>query len=267
MKIYPLFVILLLAFVPQVYAGWYNCYNFEGKIGDYAVSLTFQYQPYYFGESEKQNLNVLGCYKYDRINTPIRLEGIFVKKTRKIILNEVGDDGNYTAYMELEETAPNVWKGGWQSLNSPKNFGIEIHLTTQLSDENPDFSFSEIEILQAESLPDYYLVGVYGKEKNSHRASMTALKIIRKNNNELFQTLDFSDYFYDVGNLKTIIYDNIELYRVGYTDDRFRLWSDVGRVGGYYEIKFDREKKRFIVSEEPLAEGADDAVEVPQSGN
>src|SRR5690606_41496159 len=108
MKIYPLFVILLLAFVPQVYAGWYNCYNFEGKIGDYAVSLTFQYQPYYFGESEKQNLNVLGCYKYDRINTTIRLEGIFVIKTIMIIMNEDGVDGNYIDISDMVESALNT---------------------------------------------------------------------------------------------------------------------------------------------------------------
>lgn len=84
MKFYFTIIFILLCSTSKIFAGWYATYNFEGKIGGYPISLSFQYQPDYFGEPEKQNLNIIGCYKYDHINTPIGLEGIFVKETKKL---------------------------------------------------------------------------------------------------------------------------------------------------------------------------------------
>ena len=74
-----------MSITTKAHAGWYDCYSFKGKVGVYNITLSFQYQPNYFGEPEKHNLNIIGCYKYDHINTPARLEAIFVKE-RKIAI-------------------------------------------------------------------------------------------------------------------------------------------------------------------------------------
>lgn len=259
-------LILTLLFISHtVSAGWYECYNFNGKVGNSPITLSFQYRPGYFGEQEKQNLNIIGCYKHDKYNNPIRLEGIYVKGSEKIILNEVGEDGMYTAYMELEQTAPNVWQGGWESLNTNKVFDMEFHLTSQLNDTDKNFAFSDIEILQAASLPDYYFTGVYTKNTGGERAYMTALKIFRKKDNTLFQTLSFEDYFDDVGNIKTIIYDHIERNTIGYADGSFQIWCDMGRMGGYYEVLLSLARNRFEVATEPVIENATEADAVPAS--
>src|SRR5690606_6367107 len=237
-----------------VSAGWYECYNFKGHIDSYPVSFSLQYRPGYFGESP--DLNIIGVYKYDRHNTPIRTKGTWTKADGVMVVAELDGDGNATAFFRLEESAPGVWRGTWKLAGGDRERQVELRLTSQLDDTEQEYAFNGTEMLQAARLPDYYFVGVYAKESSPYRnAYMTALKIIRKQDNAVFQTLSFDDYFYDVGNIKTIIYDNVDGIEPGGPADSFILWCDAGRMGGYYDVTFDATANRFEIAPEPFIDG------------
>lgn len=265
MKVLKSILIIILLFISDTAsAGWYECYNFEGKINQSSITLSFQYLPGYFGGLETADLNLIGCYKYDRYNTPIKIRGIWEKENHLILIYELDGDDNITAFFRLEESAPGIWRGYWEDRGVGKKLQVEnrveIHLTSQLNDTKEAYAFSGVEMLQAACLPDYYFVGVYTKDSTPYRhAYMTALKIISKKDDTIFQTLNFDDYFYDIGNVRTIIYDNVELNTVGYTDGSFRIWCDAGKMGGYYDVFLSLTENKFEVAPEPFIDGVGEA--------
>ncbi len=80
---------------------------------------------------------------------------------------------------------------------------------------------------------------------------MTALRIINKKTNTIFQTLNFENIDTPTGNIMTIIYDNVTLSN----GNNFYVSNQIGRVGGYLNVSYNADKKRFILDPEPVAEG------------
>ena len=80
---------------------------------------------------------------------------------------------------------------------------------------------------------------------------MRELKIINKETNETFQTLNFEPIETPTGNVMTIIYDNI---MTGKGND-FLISNQIGRVGGYLNVNFNIKNKQFVLNPEPVAEG------------
>ena len=146
-------IIILLFVSSTVSAGWYECYNFKGHIDSYPVSFSLQYRPGYFGASP--DLNIIGVYKYDRHNTPIRTKGTWTKADGVMVVHELDGDGNSTAIFRLEESAHGVWRGTWKLAGGDREREVELHLTSQLDDREQEYAFNGIEMLQAMSLPDY----------------------------------------------------------------------------------------------------------------
>jgi hypothetical protein len=244
-----LIVLITLLFFTSIktFAGWYDIYNYTGFIDRHAVTLSFQLKEGYFGEPAKKNYNIIGVYKYDRFNNPIRLEGVFNKNTQKIKFYEIGKGDQISATFSLHFSLQQLtgsWSGGKNRLK------VNLNLTNRLSDLAAE-SFNNIQILQSPSLKDYYFEGVYAKKTEGRDASMTALKIIKKADNKIFQILDFEAVETPTGNLMTIIYDNIT---TGKGND-FIVSNQIGRVGGYLNVRFNPKIKRFVLNPEPIAEG------------
>ena len=97
-------IFLTIFSVTKVFAGWYECYNFKGTINNYPISLSLQVRQGYFGEASKKDFNLIGVYKYDKHNDPIRLEGQFNTTDQKVILYELSKN-NYSATFSFEFSA------------------------------------------------------------------------------------------------------------------------------------------------------------------
>jgi len=240
-----LITLFLLAAVPS-FAGWYKCYNFAGFIGNYPVKLSFQLKEGYFGEPSKKKYNVIGVYKYDKYNTPIRLEGIFNLVTNQIELFEIGANTQVTATFKLNYSSKQL-DGNWN--NKKNNLAVNMNLVNQLMDQ-PEVAFNGVEMLQFPSLDKYYFVGVYNKNLKSD-AYMSKLKIISKQTNKIVQILSFTGIDTPTGTLMTIIYDNVTTTK----GNDFIVSNSIGRVGGYLTVTYSPKKKRFILNQEPIAEG------------
>lgn len=232
-------------------AGWYECYTFNGSIGNYPMELSIQFRDGYFGEKNKKTLNILGVYKYSKYNEPIRLEGQINYITQKVILHEIVN-GKYSVKFEFP-FAKNSIKGTWTNLSTGKILPLQLDFVAELVDTLSQNQFKNVDLLQSNTLNDFYFVGRYAKISGQDRAQMTELKIINKKDNMVFQTFDFSALEYPVGNLMTIVFDNIEI--ISKKANEFVIHSDVGRVGGYYVVTYHPKSKRFVLNPEPTAEG------------
>ncbi|MCD0490046.1 hypothetical protein LPB86_17530 [Pedobacter sp. MC2016-14] len=247
MKLKLIFLIsIFIVATTQSFAGWYKCYNFSGFIGAYPITLSFQHAEGYFGESAKKKYNVIGVYKYNKFNTPIRFEGIFNPVTKQVELFEIGTNASVTATFKLNFSGTQL-VGNWN--DSKNTLTVTLTLTNRLFDQ-PDIAFNGIEIIQYPSLDKYYFVGVYNKNQKSE-AYMSALKIINKETNKTFQTLNFENIDTPTGTLMTIIYDNVTTNK-GYN---FIISNSIGRVGGYLTVNYHPKKKMFVLNPEPVAEG------------
>lgn len=245
-KLITLLAILVTASVNS-FGGWYKIYNYAGAIDQYPVSLSFQVRDGYFGEAVKKTFNAIGVYKYDKFNNPIRLEGRFNQKTNEIELYELGSNGKVSAIFQLQFSNQQLL-GTW---NNGKNKRIvKLKLENKLSDL-ADEDFQDIQILQSASLSDYYFVGLYAKKSTGEDANMTALKIINKKTNTIFQTLKFDNIETPTGNIMTIIYDNVTPGK----GNNFSVSNQIGRVGGYLNVTYHVKQKQFILDPEPVAEG------------
>lgn len=237
--------------VTNSYAGWYKCFSYKGKIDKYPIFLSFQIKERYFGEKSKKDFNLIGVYKYDSHNNPIRLEGILDSKKNKILLYEINNN-KYTATFEFDFSKEKC-AGVWTNLLTNKRLPLQLANTSVLNDDVPEDEFKNIDILQANSLDGFYFIGVYSKKKYSDTVQMDRLKIINKKDNTVFQTIDFSEIETLTGNIRTIIFDNVEI-----TDNKKKeliVWNDIGRAGGYLIIKFDAKANRFELNPEPVIDG------------
>lgn len=249
-KISVLFVLLSIGLSP-VYAGWYQCYNFKGTIDKYPISFSIQVKPGYFGEKKKKDYNIIGVYKYDKHNQPIRLEGKIDFTTNKALLYEINNN-SYTASFSFDFSTTTC-KGSWQNLQNNTTLPLQLQYVSQLVDTTESDQSPAVEILQAASLKDFYFTGLYSKKAGDDRAQMTELNIINKKDNTLFQVIDLLLVETQTGNVATIVFDNVYM-----TDDKAKkilVLNNVGRVGGYIIIYFDPKTKKFILNPEPIAEG------------
>jgi hypothetical protein len=250
-RLFTLSFIALLMNATAAYAGWYNCYTFSGKIGPYNISLSFQIIPGYFGEKDKKEFNISGVYKYDNRNTPIKIEGRQAENNGHIILYETvaGKRSASLDFIFKEQKCT----GTWTNLQSEKTLPVQLELITTLTDTSSAANFKNISILQAASLQNFYFEGIYNKKAGEDRASMSALKIIRKKDNVVFQTLDLAIIKTATGNIATVIFDNVE---IGNNDpNNFVVWTDVGRMGGLLTVKYDALKKKFVLHPKPEVDG------------
>jgi hypothetical protein len=123
---------------------------------------------------------------------------------------------------------------------------LNLKYVSKLLDTAKQHEFTDVEILQTHSLKDFYFIGVYSKNKNQEYAEMKKLKIIRKKDNFLFQTLDFSKIETPTGNVMTVIFDNVETEN---KSNNFVISNKIGRMGGYLDVKYNLKKKRFVLVE------------------
>ncbi|MGO4920263.1 hypothetical protein [Maribacter spongiicola] len=244
-----LFTLIFILAITKTYAGWYKCYTYKGTIGKSPITLSIQVTEGYFGIKDKQGFNVNGVYKYDKYNNPIKLEGIL--KNNNIQLYEIYDDKK-SAILEFNISEDSVI-GTWRSLQNQKTIPLKLKYISKLIDTSDDNVFENIEILQINTLKDYYFVGIYSKNKNEERARMLTLEIFNKRDNSLFQVLDFSDLDFGVGNVITIIYQNIEANSS--TNNKLDIWCDVGRMGGWFSLYYDDHKRQFIPNYELNLDG------------
>lgn len=243
--------LLLLFGLNPVYAGWYACYNYKGTIDRYPVTFSIQFIEGYFGR--KKAYNVVGIYQYDRHNTPIRLAGTIKHSTGKVILYEMQGDKE-TATLEFELSAKAA-KGSWTDRVTKKALSLQLNLVSQLTDTSEANTFEGLEVLQGNSLPEYYFIGVYSRPNNESRAQMDRLKIVQKKDNAVFQVIDFSKVETTTGNVMTIIYDNVEV--VNKKTKKLHVWNNIGRVGGYLTLTYDIKQGRFKLNPEPTVDGPD----------
>ena len=248
-------VFLLLLFFnfsfAELHAGWYQCYNYTGKIGDYPVTFSIQITPGFFGEKEKQHFNINGVYQYEKYNNPIALEGVIDFETGKGTLYEkTGNDYTASFFINFDEA---LCSGTWIDSKTKKSLPFQLTKISMLTDTTSSNSFGNIDITQTSSLQHYYFVGVYKKVAGADRAEMEQLKIIHKRSNRLFQTINFKSVLSQTGNVSTIIFDNVTV-----TDSKNRSFivsNNVGRAGGYMQVRFDLKKNKFILNPEPIMEG------------
>jgi hypothetical protein len=244
-------IILLMFNATNSYAGWYKCYNFKGTIDKYPISFSLQITEDYFGEKTKKGFNINGVYKYDKHNNPIKLEGKIDFKNNKAFIYEVQNNKN-TAVFEFNFSGNNC-NGTWTSLTNKKVLPLHLNLVSKLFDTLKETSFEATEILQSNSLTDYYFVGIYSKKIEADRAKMNKLKIIRKSDNSIFQILDFSKIESETGNLMTVIYDNVMTANI--KTKVLIISNNIGRVGGYITVKYNPKTNTFKINPEPTIEG------------
>ncbi len=242
-------ILIIFGFI-KADAGWYECYNFSGTIDKSPITLSIQMREDYFGEKNKKDFNIIGVYKYDKNNAPIKLEGRRNSGDNKVVLYEVTGE-KQTAAFEFE-FSENESKGFWKNLSTAQKLPLNLKYVSKITDTAQENEFSNVEILQANSLKDFYFTGVYSKIKNQADAQMTELKIIRKTDNSVFQTLNFSKVEAPMGNLMTIIFDNIEADN---KSKNFTIWSKIGRTGGYLTVNYNLKKKKFILNPNPKIDG------------
>ena len=250
-RILTILFFLLTLSLTNVYAGWYECYNFKGSIDKYPITLSLQFRQGYFGEKNKKDFNIIGVYKYDKHNSPIRLEGKINYENNKVLLYEISNNKNSATFeFDFSEIESN---GIWRNLSTNKTMPLYLNFVSKLIDTAEINQFEKIEILQADSMTDFYFVGEYSKTSGQDMAQMNKLKIIKKKDNIVYQTIDFSKIESLTGNVMTRIYDNVEVIDI--RKKKFNVSNYIGRVGGYLTITFNSKTQKFKLNPNPTMEG------------
>lgn len=244
-------IILLVFSINNIYAGWYKCYNYKGTIDKYPITFSIQITEGYFGEKEKKEFNINGVYKYDKHNNPIALEGKINLKTNQAFIYEVQNNKN-TAVFEFNFSEKEC-KGTWTNLSTKKVLSLQLNFISKLIDTSEKYAFKNIEIVQLNSLTDYYFIGLYSKKNSQYSAQMDQLKIVRKSDNSVFQILDFSNIETQTGNIATIIYQNVISEKPKSND--FVVWNNIGRMGGLLTVTYNTAKKKFKLDPKPTIDG------------
>ena len=246
-----LLLLLLVTGIGGVRAGWYDCYNFKGMIGSYPITVSVQLRPGYFGEAHKKHFNVVGVYAYDKYHQPIRLEGMLDTTTKQVILYELQEE-RYTATLQFSLAGGDA--GVWRDSATHKTLPLMMQLVSRLQDIHRSTAFSDVEMLQFQSLPDVFFIGVYSKAAGMEDAEMKTLKIVGKKDGQVRQVLDLTNEEVAAGNLMTIIYDNVWVVKP-VSKRGFIVHNKLGRIGAYQVVNYDAGRKRFVVQREIVVEG------------
>ena len=250
-RLLTIFIFLLTLGLTKAYAGWYECYNFTGTIDKYSITLSLQVRQGFFGEKDKKDFNIIGVYKYDKHNDPIRLEGKINFKDNKALLYEIHNN-KHSATFEFN-FSKNECSGVWRNLSTNKTMPLHLNFVSQLIDTLDKNQSTNIEILQANSLTGFYFIGEYSKIVGESRAQMDKLRIIRKKDNITFQTIDFSKIETQTGNVMTIIFDNVEV--INAKTKELNVTNNIGRMGGFLTIYFDSKTQKFRLNPNPEIDG------------
>lgn len=236
-----LFSILIFTCVLNInaFCGSYDCYNYEGFLGKYSIQLSYQIMN---NLDKNGNRQINAVYKYDKFNNPIRLYGFIDKNTEEITLYETDKLNHQNSKFVLIFDNKNI-KGTWTNLSNSETLPIILKYQSALNDIDKEKSFENIKILQLQVFKNYYFIGVYSKIKGEDRVQMKELQIIDKKTNQIFQTLNFKNVDSTLGNVMTIIYNNIDCIDLKYNN--FLLWGNSGRMGGYIIITFNQKLNEF----------------------
>lgn len=243
-KIFIFFIILIFN---KLYAGMYEVYNYKGYIGNEAIYLTYQIM-----DDSETKKEIKGLYKYEKDNNPLKISGFINKTKNEILIYKFTDTKKENSIFELH-IDNNYLEGIWSDLNEFKKLSVSLELESTLNDVNKNYIFENIEVLQTNSLKDFYFVCSYFNKINISSAQIDTIRIINKKTNKIFQEISLSDYEQSFGNLMTIIYDNID--NVDSINNSFLLWGDIGRMGGYIEIKYNEKLNKFIVDDSIYIDG------------
>ncbi|WP_162799950.1 hypothetical protein [Pedobacter jeongneungensis] len=235
----------MVLFIGKSYAGWYECYNFKGNIANNPITLSIQIRESYFGEKEKKNYNLVGTYKYDRYNSPIRLEGKIDLKNNQVVLYELVNE-KQTAVFEFK-FSQNAINGSWLNKSTSNRRPLHLQVVSKITDLNLASQFSNVDVLQYQSLKDFYLIGSYSKTKGIDQAQMKLLKIMSKKDNSLYQTIDLSNVSYQTGNLMTIIFDNVLV--VDFDKNNLGLSRQLGKNQDPLNIFYNVRTRKFEIDQ------------------
>jgi len=125
------------------------------------------------------------------------------------VLYEIANE-KHTAIFEFK-LLEGTGDGFWLNKSTSKKLPLHLEMVSKIVDLNLNSEFSDVDVLQFQSLKDFYLVSSYSKVKGIDKAQLAKLKILRKKDNSVYQTIDLSNMEYQAGNLMTIIFDNVSV--------------------------------------------------------
>jgi hypothetical protein len=240
-------LIVLFVFSHKGIAGWFECYNYSGELGQQSIDLSIQF----LGDKRER---VEGVYKYNRINTPIQLVGL-ERNGDTIKLNELNNDvvtGKITLIIKGDSLV-----GTWVSLNNLNKFPINLTLVSKLVDTLNGSIFSDVDLLFRQSTKKYYFVGIYSLQAEDWRASMSMLNVIDKTTNKIAYQIDFSKNELlngEVGNVMTVIYENVVSTLLDKNGKliQIRLTANLGRMGCDFPLNYKFKSDKFLIDENDL---------------
>lgn len=240
----------------RCFGGWYECYNYEGKIGKYPIIVSLQIMSK--DSPQAQHIEVMGNYRYASRNEPILLVGNLDIKDSQMTIYEFKKsmiNGDFNSVNEKKSDSAAVFRfkldlktvnGSWTDIKSRKSLPLHLKFVSRLNDIHPVGSGEIVEIPQNFSTPTKYFVGGYRyNPAEDSQGKMIFLKIHNKSNNSLFQIMDFSKYSVPMGNVSTPIHANVSI-----TENGFWVWANIGKMGAEVEFLFDKKKNRYKISAE-----------------
>ncbi len=235
-----IFIIFLIACTSNIYAGWYRCYTYKGKLAGLDIHMYLQIRE--INATSKDSIPVSGVYKYDKYNEPIVLKG-FLIKNKSLELIEY-QNKNRIAELNFPWNK-DALQGMW--LSDKKKYPINLEQIGFLSDLDQDKTSKPTEILMSSSLSCDYLVGVYYKENSDNRARLSDLKIINKKNNKIKQIVSFNKKDRPVGNVSTIIFNSARVWKnIEKGEESIEIDEDDGQMGQTFFLTYNKELDKFI---------------------
>jgi hypothetical protein len=232
-------------------AGWYICYNYVGTIDNkLPIHLCIQIENDW-GHPQKIR-NVFGIYVYDNHNNPIKLKGTLTDGKTLELYEFVAKQK--TAVFKFDLSLNDESNGNWQNLKTKEMLPINLKKISYLYDDEgsipypvQDFKMESVAILQNASFEKFYFIGIYSMNTAYQSAHMTELKIMNKRDNTVFQTIDFTKLDFSVGNIMTIIFDNVEIR----DKQEFIVTYKDRQMGSNLVIKYNPKTKKFKLNPKP----------------
>lgn len=231
-----LFLLLLFFVSGKAFAGWFECYSFKGKLAGADIHMYIQLMKIH--SNNKDSTIVIGLYKYDKINTPIKLRGAILND-RTLKLTEYHNE-EPSAQMVLN-WGSNHLEGTWEG--PQRSYSIQLQKVGYLSDLDFKRVNEPTEILMESSSSEEYLVGVYSKKATDLRAKMTSLHVIDKKTNEIRQLIKFDESDLPIGNIMTEIFSNISMIK---SPKSLLINVDDGHMGGSYFMTYNESLQKYI---------------------
>jgi hypothetical protein len=131
---------------------------------------------------------LLGTYMYSKIGTPIKLAGHLKQGT--LTLTEPDAHGKPAATLTLPAFAPSATQltGTWRSLATGRQLAVVLTQRVAVV-EGEATAWRGREVLQAESLPNYYFRTVLAKDGEDYYATVSGVTVVEKKTNRVLQQL------------------------------------------------------------------------------